>query len=283
MNTYGNRISLIKNGRGVYSLDPILGCESGMKLNGRGCYGDCYAASYARRYGYDFSKAVLRYFDSDRHAENTVKKINKIEMPFVRMGTSGDPSEDWSHTLYVLAKIKGIRREIVIITKHWNSLTDSQLSILKSHNVCVNTSVSAMDNQDTLENAMEQYERIKPFCSSVLRIVTCDFNKENSEGERLSKIQDGLTKNIGYIDTVFRPSKNNRLILDGVINTSTARFLDKKVLVSKMNKKTFLGKCEKCSEMCGAKTKSISDIAWDDISQLQSIPIDNINTMDLFS
>lgn len=258
MGAYGHKITLSKNARGIYSIDPIMGCESGLLRNPKGCYGECYAAAYAKRYGYDFGKNVRRYFDSDAHASTIRHKINRIDMPFVRMGTSGDPSEDWSHTLYVLSKLYGIKKEIVIITKHWKNLTDSQLQTLSNHNVCINTSVSALDYSDTLENALEQYERIKPYCKSVLRVVSCEFNMENVKAKALNDIQEKLISVDGYIDTVLRISKSNELVKDGIVKINDFKFLGKKITASKRNQDTYFGKCASCKEMCGLNTGDYS-------------------------
>jgi hypothetical protein len=113
-----------------------------------------------------------------------------------------------------------------------------------------------MDNKNTLANSMRQYERLKPFCKSILRVVTCDFNKANPEGYKLALIQDEIIQGKQYIDTVFRPSKKNQLITNGIINVKKKRFLKSKQLVSKLNKKTYLGKCENCKEMCGANMET---------------------------
>jgi hypothetical protein len=40
MREYSSTISLAKNARGIYSLDTILGCSSGMDKNPKGCFGD---------------------------------------------------------------------------------------------------------------------------------------------------------------------------------------------------------------------------------------------------
>lgn len=254
MGAYGHQITLSKNSRGIYSIDPIMGCESGLLRNPKGCYGECYAAAYAKRYGYDFGKNVRRYFDSDEHASTIRHKINRIDMPFVRMGTSGDPSEDWQHTLYVLSKLYGVNKQIVIITKHWHNLTDTQLQTLSNYNVCINTSVSALDYSDTLENGIEQYERIKPYCKSVLRVVSCEFNLENDEAKKLNDIQEKLISVEGYIDTVLRISKSNELVSGGVVKINDLKFLGKKITASKRNKATYFGKCASCKEMCGLNT-----------------------------
>lgn len=232
-----------------------MGCANGMENEG-GCYNDCYAAKSAKIYGYDFSKTVLRYFKDRNHEQEIVKRISKIKFDFVRIGCSGDPSENWEHTVNILKVIQHCNKQIVIITKHWTCLTDEQLKFFGTINVCVNTSVSALDNPELLNKCLEQYNRLKPYCKSVLRIVSCDFNLENEIGHKLAKLQAELFKNEGTIDTVFRPNKNNKLVTDGIINTKIGLFLGKKALMSKANKKTYLGKCSTCHEMCGLNVKA---------------------------
>ena len=249
---YSSNIALVENGRGCFSLDPIVGCSPGMALNEKGCYGDCYAASYSKRYGYDFSESQKRYFEHNEHRIETVNKINTINMPFVRMGTSGDPSIDWDHTLSVIKDISLCNKAIVITTKHWNILTEDQIEALSGFGVCVNTSISALDSDKLIERRLNQYKRLKFYCKSVLRIVSCDFNKDNPTGERLSIIQDELFKNEETIDTVFRPSGNNEYVLCGVINTNEAIFMGGKCLASQYNSNTHLGYCNDCADMCGA-------------------------------
>jgi len=139
MREYSNKISLTKNGRGVYSLDTTIGCFSGMQNNKGGCYNDCYAAKSAKLYGYDFGKTVLRKFENRKHERKIIRQISKIKLGFVRIGTSGDPSENWEHTLAVCKKISNCNKQIVIITKHWFNLTDLQMVFLNTINVCINT------------------------------------------------------------------------------------------------------------------------------------------------
>jgi hypothetical protein len=254
MKSYSDKITFTKNSRGIYSLDTIIGCSGGAQYGGNGCFDDCYAASIAKRYGYDFSNFVRRSFKSLKHTEQIVKKINSIDMPFVRIGTMGDPSDDWEHTLFILEKLKGIEKQIVIITRHWTKLTQEQLDRLFTLSVTVNTSVSALDDLYLMDNCVLEHERLKPFCNSVLRVITCDFNLTNPEGFRMNEVQKKLISiDKKYIDTVFRPSKKNSLVVEGIINTKEMKFLKKKILASKLNKKTFFGKCAKCPEMCGAR------------------------------
>ena len=265
MKEYSNKISLTKNDRGIYSLDTTIGCYSGVKDNSKGCYNDCYSAKSAKLYGYDFSKTILRDFENTKHKNKIVREINNIKMPFIRIGSSGDPSENWNHTLKIISQISdGLqdkqfnifgnlspKKEIVIITKHWNNLSLSQLVELKNYNVCINTSVSAIDDYFELENRLNQYELLKSYSKSILRIVSFDFNKINELGFKYSKIQDSLFKIPGVLDTVFRASKENELIKNGIINVKKSKFLGKNALISKYNKKTYFGKCDSCLEMCG--------------------------------
>ena len=175
------------------------------------------------------------------------------------MGTSGDPSEDWDHTLDVIKKIsmdyqlslfKEKKKYIVIITKHWNTLTEQQLKGLKNYNVCINTSISALDNIDILNNCIAQYERLKPYCKSVLRIISADFNLQNKLGYKLHNIQSEIFKKHNVLDTIFRVSKKNDLVVNGIINIKEVKFLGKKCNISKYNKKAYFGVCENCLDMC---------------------------------
>ena len=261
MKAYKNIISLSKNERGIWDLDTIKGCESGLIENEKGCYGDCYAFKTAKRYGIDFSKSIERYFENESHKNSIIKQIEKIDMPFIRIGCSGDPSENWEHTLSIIKQLKessqlslfdiSSKKQIVIITRHWKKLTENQLNEISKYNICINTSVSALDSFDLINNSLIEYNRLKPYCKSILRIVSCDFNENNKIGKEKAEIQRQLFKNENTIDTVFRPSSKNQFILDEIINVKKMGFMKSKALVSKFNKKAFLGKCESCLEMCG--------------------------------
>lgn len=260
MRTYSNVISLTRNSRGVYSLDPFLGCSSGTKDNKNGCYNECYAARLARIYGYDFTKTIERNFKSGLQLANIRKQINRISLPFIRMGTMCDPSENWEHTLDICELIQNVEqyslfevkpKDIVIVTKHWQNLTDNQLIRLNNLNVCINTSISVLDNDNLFNNSIKQYKRLKKYCKSVLRIVSCNLNIENNYGKKLNEIQENIFNNYKVLDTIFRVSKNNDLVLNGIINIEETKFLGKKCNVSRYNKKAYFGKCEKCIEQCG--------------------------------
>mgnify|MGYP003640012217 CR=1 FL=1 len=249
MRSYSNTITLTENGRGIWTIDPVMGCGSGVKKDKKGCFGDCYAARNARIYGYDFTENILRNFKDENHLKSIINKINKLEFPFIRMGNSGDPSENWEHTIFILEQLKTINKQVVIITKHWNKLTLQQLNRLKKLNVCINTSISAID--DDLHRNIEQYEILKDYCKSILRCVSFDFNIKNKNGLGFNLIQDWIFNNYEVLDTIFRCSKSNYLYKDGIINIKETKFLGKKCYVSKFNKKSYFGKCNNCLEKCG--------------------------------
>lgn len=251
MRKFSNKITLVKNSRGVYDLDVCKGCYSGIKNNPDGCYNDCYAARYAKRYGYDFGKTILRYFENDRHRKKIIRAINKSDMPFIRIGVTGDPSECWEHTLNICESISQVSRKIIIITKHWFNLTVEQLERLHKLDICVNTSVSALDKPSELSNRLKQYNRLKKYCISVLRIVSCNFNLSNKVGIRFNKIQKRLFKNKNIIDTILRVSLKNKYVLNGILNIEKITFLRNTCWASRYDKSTYLGVCGGCKELCG--------------------------------
>lgn len=262
-------ITMVKNSRGCYILDTVKGCSFCKNTIG-GCYGDCYANNIASRYKMDFSNPVNRMFIEDKgeqiyfddygnnhHESSLVKAISRIEMPFVRIGEMGDPSEDWNHTVEICKSISIAKKPIVIITKHWKVLSDENLESLSKLNVIINTSISAMDSESNTIYRLEQFNRIKNYLKSILRIVSCDFNLKNETGFELSKKQDQLFS-IGkgnIVDTVFRPSKNNYYVLNDIINTKKVKFLKASVLVSMHNDNCFLGFCSECPDMCGVTNR----------------------------
>jgi hypothetical protein len=143
------------------------------------------------------------------------------------------------------------RKEIVIITKHWAVLSYEQLKRISKLKICINTSVSAIDEKRQLDLCLNEYERIKPYCKSILRLVSFDFNTNSNEGKIYSEIQAQIFSKYEVLDTVFRSSKNNQLVKNGIINIHKTKFLGKKTYVSKFNKKTYFGNCKNCLEMCG--------------------------------
>lgn len=263
MKTYKPVITLVRNERGCYILDTVKGCSVCGKEKPLGCYDNCYAKNIASRYGFDFSQTVKREFEHNtaqlyfygfedgRHESDIIAQIKKIKMPFIRIGEMGDPSEDWNHTINVCERISFAGKPIVIITKHWKTIPDELLPKLCTFNICINTSISALDSEDEIAHRLAEYNRLKPFCKSVLRIVSCDFNMANKEGAERSAIQTKLFNNEKVIDTVFRPNSSNPLVTNGIINTEKVMFLKQRMLASMHNKSAYFGRCEQCPDMCG--------------------------------
>jgi hypothetical protein len=261
MTGFKNQITLARNSRGCYILDTVKGCSGCNKDRPRGCYGDCYAWNIASRYGRDFSRIVRRDFPQDyeqarlfefddaRHTSDILRAISTIDMPFVRIGELGDPSEDWAHTLNVCKIIANAGKKIVIITKHWKTIPESLL--VETMGLYINTSISALDTDAEIEHRLGQYERLKPYCNSVLRVVSCDFNTENAEGAMRAEIQRRLLNIKPNIDTVFRPSKSNPLVMNGIINVKRIKFLRNTMLASMHDENTYMGVCDTCPDMCG--------------------------------
>lgn len=263
MKTYNPEITLIKNGRGCYILDTIKGCSICGRSKPLGCYDNCYAKNIASRYGFDFSHIVERDFVSDneqiyfngftdtKHESRIIKELKSIDMPFVRIGEMGDPSENWEHTISICKTISLASKRIVIITKHWKAIPESIMQDIVGMDICINTSISALDSNSEIEYRLLQYGRLKNVCNSVLRIVSCDFNTDNEEGKLRDKIQRGLFENEKTLDTVFRPSMNNKLVTSGIINIDKVKFLKGNVIASMYNKNAYFGMCDKCPDMCG--------------------------------
>ena len=80
--------------------------SQGLLENPKGCYNDCYSLKTAKRYGIDFSKSIERSFFNEAHRLQIVRQIEKIDMDFIRIGCTGDPSENWEHTLNIIKQIR---------------------------------------------------------------------------------------------------------------------------------------------------------------------------------
>lgn len=250
MKKYKKVITLAMNSRGCYILDTIKGCNYAAK-NVNGCYCECYASNIASRYGFDFTSTVNRSFVNEAHRSRIKTAVEKIDMPFVRIGEMGDPSCDWFHTINVCKEISPLKKKIVMVSKHFEKISDNLLSDIENLDLCINTSISALDTDYEIDYRLSQYERLKNYCNSVLRVVSCNYNKESKEGLKRSLIQKELLKNEKTIDTIFRPSTKNRLVKDGVIKVDKVMFLKTKVLASVYNNNNHFGYCYNCPDMCG--------------------------------
>jgi hypothetical protein len=239
MRNYNTKITLSRNKRQIWDLDTFKGCEHG--ING-GCYGICYAVKLAKARGYNFSKVVKRDFINNKNFVEITRKLKRI--PFVRIGVMCDPSFDWEHTLKIIERIKPYNKNIVIITKHWKELKEEQLYRLKG--IVVNTSVSALDSEEQREKMLFWYNKLKPYCRSILRVNTSDFNDNN-----LRLIQEDLLNNNNVIDNVLRFPKSHILVKNKIINVTKHKFLNSFIYASKHKDNIFFGFCSNCLDQCG--------------------------------
>lgn len=261
MHTYKDVITLNRNSRGCYILDTVKGCSC-VQLKPGGCYGDCYAKHIADRYGFDFSRPVKREFERNTaqlyfagfsdvsHEAQIIREIQAAQMPFVRIGEMGDPSEDWEHTVSVCEAVECAGKPVVIITKHWREMSESVLSRFSGLSVVFNTSVSALDSQEELRHRLSAHDRLSGAVKSALRVVSCSFSSTD-EGKKRNEIQDGLLTRDKVIDTIFRPSTKNPFLTSGIITAKKVRFLGAQSLASMHDEDAFIGYCQDCPEQCG--------------------------------
>lgn len=107
------------------------------------------------------------------------------------------------------------------------------LGSLRLLNLYINTSVSSLDTDDEIAYRITEYNRLRPYCKSILRVV-CDFNTRiQKKGYERNEIQNYLLWHKGVIETVFRPSATNKLVTDGIIHVSKKKFLRSSVLRAK--------------------------------------------------
>ena len=152
------------------------------------------------RWGFDFTKLVYRDFENEQEFNKICKKLSKID--FVRLWTMCDPSSDWGHTIKIVNKIRPFIKNIVIVTKHWHRLTEDQRIQLSW--IYINTSISALDTEWQIIHRLNEYETLKNYCYSILRVNTCDFIDN-----KLRDIQNNLLKNENVIDNILRIPKNH--------------------------------------------------------------------------
>lgn len=246
---YKAELTIDINDKGVIDVDTVKGCTLGIKNNPDGCYGLCYAKKIADFRGIDFSESVSR-MPTKAILRKIAQVLKESDLPFVRIGTMGEPCHDWGLTIQT-CRFLSRYKPVVIITKHWIPLTDEQMKRLGEYGVIINTSISPLDTEEQREYRLEQYNRYKKYGTSILRIVSCDFNRENELGKELGEIQDKLFENENIIDNPLRLNGNYYLLKKGVIKASKVYDLNSAVLMSKFNPETYVGRCQDCPELCG--------------------------------
>jgi hypothetical protein len=250
---YSNRLTAVQNRKGVLDLDVVKGCTLGMKAYPRGgCYGRCYACTLAKAYGFDFPTSVSRLPDD---AERAIieRAVRRHPASWFRIGTMGDPCHAWDNVVTVCEWLGKIKTPIVI-TKHWISASDTELTRLKNCGIIFNTSISPLDTLEERQHRLRQWRRItKAGVRSLLRIVSCKFGG-TAAGRELAAIQHDLFATAGefVIDNPLRVPPTDARVIRGDIIVERHDDLGGGSWVSIDNPKTFLGKCDKCPDQCGA-------------------------------
>jgi hypothetical protein len=251
-------LTVMANGKGVLDCDTVKGCTLGMLAypNG-GCYGECYANKTATRYGIDFSASVNRKLFRSNFGD-CFDAIKGHHAAWYRVGTAGDPSHDWEHTVSICEALKHTGKVPVVITKHWLSLSDGHLSRLRKLGAVVNTSVSGMDTDAETKHRLEQMGRLKVAgVRSVARVVTCSFGSTVWGKEAKAK-QEYLLSLGNIIDNPLRATKANKWVANGdILLGRKDESIGGGKLVSLHSHKVYLGKCGKCPDQCGVDSTTI--------------------------
>jgi hypothetical protein len=256
---YRPALSVVENRKGVLDVDTVKGCTLGMKAYPHGgCYGECYAYKDASRYGIDFTASVTRKILKSE-AGNIFHAVKNHPATWYRIGTAGDPSHDWDNTIAVCETLRDTGKVPVIITKHWNTLSDDHLSRLEKLSAVVNTSTSGMDTDEEIKHRMEQMRRISDAgVKSVCRVVTCNFGGSSRWAKGCQEKQDYLLSLPHVIDNPLRASITNQRVIDGdIIVTRHSESVGGGKTVSLHSSNIYLGTCGDCPDQCGVDHAAI--------------------------
>lgn len=247
-------LTAVENGKGVLDVDTVKGCTLGMQAYPTGgCYGECYAAKTATRYGIDFTHSVTRQMNH-RSWRDVFCLVRDHSATWYRIGTAGDPSHDWENTVAVCEALVGTGKTAVIITKHWETATDEQLHRLKAVFAVINTSTSGMDSNPEIYHRVGQIGRMQSFgIVSVCRVVTCEFGDTEWGRECLEK-QNYLLSLEPSIDNPLRASQLNQRVISGdIILTKRQESRGGGKYVSLHSESVYLGTCATCPDQCGVQ------------------------------
>lgn len=254
-NNYRPILTIEENKKGVLDVDTVKGCSSGMgKYPDGGCYSECYANKIAIRIGLNFKKSISRKIIGTWHLSTLKKIMAQSTATWYRIGVFGDPSHDWDNTIFVINALRHLHKIPVIVTKHWITLEDKHIQILKKFNAVINTSTSGLDTDDEINYRVNQIVRLRgEGIQSVCRVVTCKFG--NSAWARwCNEKQNYLLSLIPIIDNPLRAGKSNFRVLNGdIVMTKRNDSVGGGKLVSLHCSSVFLGKCQDCPDQCGVE------------------------------
>jgi len=266
---YGEVLTAVRNGKGVIDVDTVKGCTAGMtaRPNG-GCYGECYAAKTAARYGIDFTVSVKRKILEREHLGTLITLLQTFPETWYRIGVAGDPCHDWRHTLVVVRALRHAGKVPVIITKHWRVLTDAQIEEFGQLSAVFNTSLSGLDTDAELRHRLTQLERLRAAgVESVCRVVTCEYGV-SEWAQRAQRVQNHLLTLVPVIDNPLRVSKSNPRVASGdIIVTERADAIGGGNTVSLHGQNVYLGTCAACPDQCGVSPAVLNCAGGKFISQ----------------
>jgi hypothetical protein len=252
---YHDSITASVNAKGCMDVDTVKGCSAGMRSQPGGCYGECYAAKIAERYGIAFDRSVRRGFvDQWQHRDILVRQLRQHPLSWYRIGVMGDPSHAWSHTLSVIRHLRPAEKTAVVVTKHWETLSDDLVAQLVELDVVVHTSTSGLDTEAQIRHRVAQHRRLSRYgIKSIIRLVTCQYG-ETDWGHVHQRKQDFLLSLGPVIDTPLRvQSANPRVESGDLITTRRVDALGGGTLLSLHDPDVFLGNCADCPDQCGVK------------------------------
>lgn len=250
---YGNVLTADVNQKGVLDVDTVKGCTAGMSARPEaGCYDGCYAAKIAKFRGIDFTQAVARRVVSAANARQIERAVKAAPEGFFRIGTMGDPSHEWEHTVQVIEWLAPLAVP-VIVTKHWRVSSDEQLVRLVACGAVLNTSVSALDTPAELAHRLRQIARYADLGGvSVARIVSADFDTSSDDGRSMAEVQARLFRLTPHIDNPLRIPRTHDLVQRGVVRVHLVRDLATERTISLApDSGTYTGPCGPCPDKCG--------------------------------
>ena len=249
---YKGELTVSANQKGVLDVDTVKGCTIGMQVRpGGGCYGECYAAKIAARYGIDFTTSVSRKMVDWR---TVYRAVRDFDATWYRIGTAGDPCHDWENTLSVCEVLRGTRKTPVIVTKHWVTLTDNQVGRLREIHAVVNTSTSGLDTDAETAHRVHQIKRLREAgVPSVNRVVTCSYG--TTDWAKTAHDKQEYLLSIGpVIDNPLRVTKSNPRVQSGeILVERRALAIGGGKIVSLHSRRAYLGTCANCPDQCGVE------------------------------
>jgi hypothetical protein len=163
----------------------------------------------------------------------------------------GDPSHAWEHTVSIIEWLAPLAVP-VIVTKHWLTATEAQLSRLVACGTVLNTSVSALDTPAELGHRERQIGRYAALGGvSVARVVSCDFDQAHAEGRRMAEVQARLFTLSPVLDNPLRVPRTHTLVREGIIKVRLVRDLATERTMSLHSPATYVGHCAACPDQCG--------------------------------